>query len=195
MRVSGLLTTLALAAAALPAEAAVTITIRDVGPDVVATLSGSLDLTGMTYTGAGATGRFVWSERAMAAFAGNIKYYQAVTGPTNWGSTDPLADLFFATSKTGDAFLLGGTAFQSLLPTIGVPDGYVNGAALAASMTFAGETIENMNLDPGRYVYELPNDLVVVRIGSVPEPASWAMMIAGFGLVGAAMRRRAVAVT
>ncbi len=26
--------------------------------------------------------------------------------------------------------------------------------------------------------------------GSVPEPASWAMMMAGFGLVGAAMRRR-----
>jgi hypothetical protein len=28
---------------------------------------------------------------------------------------------------------------------------------------------------------------------TVPEPASWAMMIAGFGLVGAAMRRRKVA--
>lgn len=27
--------------------------------------------------------------------------------------------------------------------------------------------------------------------GVVPEPASWAMMIAGFGLVGAAMRRKA----
>ncbi len=27
--------------------------------------------------------------------------------------------------------------------------------------------------------------------GGVPEPTSWAMMIAGFGLVGAAMRRRA----
>lgn len=30
--------------------------------------------------------------------------------------------------------------------------------------------------------------------GSVPEPASWAMLIAGFGLTGAAMRRRRVAV-
>jgi hypothetical protein len=27
--------------------------------------------------------------------------------------------------------------------------------------------------------------------GAVPEPASWAMMVAGFGLAGAAMRRRA----
>jgi hypothetical protein len=29
--------------------------------------------------------------------------------------------------------------------------------------------------------------------GVIPEPATWAMMIAGFGLVGAAMRRRSVA--
>jgi hypothetical protein len=30
----------------------------------------------------------------------------------------------------------------------------------------------------------------------VPEPAAWAMMLAGFGLVGSAMRRRSkVAVT
>lgn len=33
----------------------------------------------------------------------------------------------------------------------------------------------------------------VAPAGGVPEPASWAMMIAGFGLVGAAMRRRAPA--
>jgi len=26
--------------------------------------------------------------------------------------------------------------------------------------------------------------------GAVPEPASWAMLIAGFGLVGAVLRRR-----
>jgi hypothetical protein len=30
----------------------------------------------------------------------------------------------------------------------------------------------------------------VLRIAAVPEPASWAMMIAGFGLVGSALRRR-----
>ena len=28
-------------------------------------------------------------------------------------------------------------------------------------------------------------------VAAVPEPATWAMMIAGFGLAGAAMRRRA----
>ena len=33
-----------------------------------------------------------------------------------------------------------------------------------------------------------------ISTGAVPEPASWAMMIAGFGLVGATMRRRTGAV-
>ncbi|HEU4968186.1 PEPxxWA-CTERM sorting domain-containing protein, partial [Sphingomonas sp.] len=41
-------------------------------------------------------------------------------------------------------------------------------------------------------------DIRQVRLGafagaipSVPEPATWAMMIAGFGLIGGALRRRA----
>jgi hypothetical protein len=35
---------------------------------------------------------------------------------------------------------------------------------------------------------------ITFSAGAVPEPASWAMMIAGFGLVGATMRRRRQAV-
>jgi hypothetical protein len=34
----------------------------------------------------------------------------------------------------------------------------------------------------------------VMTIGAVPEPASWAMLIAGFGLVGAVARRRRITV-
>jgi hypothetical protein len=34
-----------------------------------------------------------------------------------------------------------------------------------------------------------------IAVGYVPEPASWAMMIAGFGLIGGAMRRRVSALT
>ena len=35
---------------------------------------------------------------------------------------------------------------------------------------------------------------VIATSGAVPEPASWAMLIAGFGLVGAAARRKKIAV-
>jgi hypothetical protein len=34
---------------------------------------------------------------------------------------------------------------------------------------------------------------ITTEVGIVPEPGTWAMMIAGFGLVGGAMRRRRVA--
>ena len=37
-------------------------------------------------------------------------------------------------------------------------------------------------------------DLYPYAAGGVPEPATWAMMIMGFGLVGFAARRRAAAV-
>jgi hypothetical protein len=38
------------------------------------------------------------------------------------------------------------------------------------------------------------NGTLTYAAAAVPEPASWALMIAGFGLVGAAMRRRSVRV-
>jgi hypothetical protein len=34
------------------------------------------------------------------------------------------------------------------------------------------------------------DDISLVKVGDVPEPASWAMMLGGFGLMGATMRRR-----
>ena len=41
-------------------------------------------------------------------------------------------------------------------------------------------------------VAALPNGTLPTTPGAVPEPASWAMMLAGFGVVGGALRRRRV---
>lgn len=41
----------------------------------------------------------------------------------------------------------------------------------------------------------VPTFVTVEGFNAVPEPASWAMMIVGFGLTGSAMRRRASALT
>ena len=52
------------------------------------------------------------------------------------------------------------------------------------------------NDDFGTYALTISGPGVITIGGAaVPEPASWAMMIAGFGLAGAAMRRRAPKVT
>lgn len=49
-------------------------------------------------------------------------------------------------------------------------------------------------LNPGdRYEVRLLRMIMTARGSEVPEPASWAMLIAGFGLVGGALRRRRAA--
>ena len=53
--------------------------------------------------------------------------------------------------------------------------------------TGASTTLSFASQDAGSYGGALDNVSVT---GAVPEPATWAMMILGFGLIGGAMRRR-----
>jgi hypothetical protein len=66
-----------------------------------------------------------------------------------------------------------------------------------AAMTFAGneddDTCDDFtNPETRKYALELPSirdGAIVFGAPAVPEPATWAMLIAGFGLVGGALRR------
>jgi len=65
-----------------------------------------------------------------------------------------------------------------------------------ATETIKSFTIEQVNSQDLALFAGLTFSDSAPVFGAVPEPATWAMMIAGFGLVGAAMRRRnRVAVT
>ena len=44
------------------------------------------------------------------------------------------------------------------------------------------------------YAYIGLDDISIDGVGGVPEPAAWALMLAGFGMIGATLRRRRVAV-
>ena len=46
------------------------------------------------------------------------------------------------------------------------------------------------NTDRGRYSLEITGPGTITIGGAVPEASTWAMIIAGFGIVGAALRRR-----
>lgn len=63
--------------------------------------------------------------------------------------------------------------------------GNVRGEFTAAAESTATFAIINSNPEPGGNDYGL--DRITL---SVPEPAAWALMISGFGLVGGTMRRR-----
>jgi len=67
----------------------------------------------------------------------------------------------FSSNGFGGSFSVSGNTLTFSAPTVGTPQ------TRTSVITFAGAT------------------------GAVPEPATWAMMVLGFGAVGASLRRRA----
>jgi hypothetical protein len=84
--------------------------------------------------------------------------------------------------------------------------GFVNGRLASVNsygLTFGtgfGDCRSGLNSSCGEYsgyvpIYMHRSFIATSALGAIPEPGTWAMMIAGFGLVGAAARRRGVART
>jgi hypothetical protein len=185
-------------AAAGRAEASIVITIEQVGSDVVATGSGSLDVTDLDVFSTNPSFPDLVPSQAYVllgprAFE-SIDYGFTVKGPSSFGA----AAGNFASSGSGDAFgVFGGGGPATLI----VPDGYTSGTALSGSATFDNATIGGPGLIPGTYVYTWGNgahaDSLTVQIGpaAVPEPATLAggALGAALALGWAQQRRRAKA--
>jgi len=72
--------------------------------------------------------------------------------------------------------------------------GYDGQSSLSASdLDFEGASGFSTPFGTARVVQA--SNLTLRTTGTVPEPASWAMMVGGFGLLGAGMRRRRTAVS
>jgi hypothetical protein len=69
-------------------------------------------------------------------------------------------------------------------------------AAPALAVSSVASSISVLHSDPAKVgsggVANLPEqfDTRPTSVGAVPEPGTWAMLIAGFGLVGAMVRRK-----
>jgi hypothetical protein len=81
-----------------------------------------------------------------------------------------------------------------------VPHGYTSGSPLSGSATFNDATPASLGLTPGTYTYtwnsfplrlSFQDDSLTVKIGSIPEPSTWAMMLIGFACLGFAGYRAA----
>lgn len=68
----------------------------------------------------------------------------------------------------------------------------INPNNLQGNLLFVGASFKSSDRDDGFKIGKLNLSTLPPAPPAVPEPATWAMMIAGFGLVGAAMRRRRV---
>lgn len=173
------------AAIVAPANAAVTLTFSQAGNDVVLTSVGSLNLAGADRYAAGQQGTFIESRFGVviAGQPGVANLYRL----TENGGFFGVGGAAGGTSTVPS--ILGVNADQSYLS---VGQGYVSGTSLSGTSTFANQTFASLGLTAGTYTYRIPNDVLTIVIpgAAVPEPATWAMMIGGFGLAGGAMRRR-----
>lgn len=178
----------ALALAASPSHAAIIIDIIQVDNDVVATGSGTFNTFGLATnaTFPGLNGAIRADHAIIRVGTGSETLYQFLSGPGSFGTSDSILS---ATSSSGDIFGLNGSSGIMFLPT-----NYVSGSMLNGSSTFGGQSLSSLALISGSYVFSSPFDTVTVNIRSalsaVPEPSTWLMIIAGFGLVGASLRSR-----
>ncbi len=172
------------------ANANVTINVTEVGGDVVFTTRGSLDLTGATFlSGIGYIDGFIpgGSNWYLASGAGgDVDNYAMTSFAGAFGSSGN----FFSSpsSVSGDDFFIWGNGGNT--EQIGVPVGYISGSAISSGMVFADATIAGFTMIPGTYIYNIPNDTITLNIAAVPEPETYAMLLAGLGLLGFMARRR-----
>ena len=192
----------ALGAAALvygvAAQAAYTITLRQVGPDVVATGSGSFSLAGLGTPVSSVVGGFMLPAMASVGVGpvppmSSVDVYMApMSGPADFGTG---AVPSFANSGSGAPTGINGTA-----GAIGVPMGYVANTPLGTSAaTWTGQTFASLGVTPGTYVWTWGSGptadsftLIVGGASNIPTLSEWGAvsLAAALGLLGFATLRR-----
>ncbi len=121
---------------------------------------------------------------------GKVDKYSGVSGASTWGD-GPFTPAWGG--QTG-----AGVSLRMQDQSIWVPLGYVSGTDLGISTaTYTNTDLATLGLNPGTYIYTFGQgataDTFTVEIaaaGAVPEPSTWAMMLVGFGAIGASIRRR-----
>ncbi len=143
------------------AKAAVTVVLEEVGGDVVATASGSLDTSGFgapagTTAAAllfyGAPDQWVYEIGAGSAFS-----YTAPFSPAQTLHTMPFPVTAADTDSGGPVGVLDSPSFPAG-PRLSVPSGYVSGSPINATATWTGATFASLQLTVGTYVFDYGAD-------------------------------------
>jgi hypothetical protein len=170
------------------------------GPDPTSVVSEPLSIANYTFTTPSTTGLIWWGP-------GN-PFNDCVGGCVTTTTDTAGADGYGLNVDLGGGFALAGlyvgqaTAYSldvSFFDASHTLLGTVNVSGAGDGVTFAGwesdidkvASIQVLTPTSDNFVVSAQSGLLQAIGGAAPEPASWAMMIAGFGLAGAMLRRRA----
>ena len=181
------------------ANAAYTITLSESGGDVVASASGSINLTALTLNN-NANLRAYVEPSAPAIVVGPAALtaattYDGVAGPANFGA----GAFLVANSGTGS---IAGLDHSSVI----VPNGYVSGSAISGTATWTGATLASLGITPGTYTWTWGTgpdaDSLTLQVTApitppaggvqgVPTLSEWAVIgLSGLLLAAAVVKRR-----
>ena len=181
-----------------PAQAdSYTVTLQQVGPNVVATGSGVINLAGLTfsnssfavpairpsfsfnYIGIHVVGCSMSTGPSSSMFQDprqGVDSYVGGHGPTSFGASRFFSLATFASSGSGDMVGIGATSSSgSVRVALSVPRGYVSGTALSDSATYNGKTLATLGATPGTYVWtwgKKANQKFTLQIESTILPAA-----------------------
>jgi hypothetical protein len=169
----GLLVACLMIGAPTPAEAALIITVYESGNNVLATATGSLNLTGLA-RGTSTSTSGVTPDRGTLTLgvSGPVYGYLGASGPISLG---PVGTTSFPTSVAGIQVGLGIVIAGQRL--ILVDQSYTFGSPINSTAQWNNATITSLGLTPGQYVYTWSNDSLTVTI--TPEPSSLGLMAFG----------------
>ena len=152
------------------------VTIYESGSDVVMSVSGTIDLSGLTLVASGAGpfggGGMGVNNATFILGATGVTYNQYsgfTSNPSNFGTGGGGG----SSSSTGDIF---GVITENNIPPymLLVPSGYTSGTQITGSQTFTGQTFSSLGLTVGTYTYIWSGgsfDVVVSGVaGPTPTP-------------------------
>jgi hypothetical protein len=154
-----------------------TVTLTQIGSNVVATGSGTIDLTGLDSFGSTMTGPELYPAHGIIGVGpfANEDFYAGLSGPGSFGPGFG----GFPTTTSGNSVFLEDFGIDVL-----VPHGYVSGTSLSGSATYSG-TLASLHATPGIYTWTWDSgaNFFVLNVekptGVSPEPGSLLLIVTG----------------